>query len=101
MAEVLPQQPVSKPMRLANNAWKTLRGFPPTTAAGAIAASLGNSSVFRRGLEAIKMRFLIMASALVLLSGCMKVSDMAEGTRHQLRDVGILDHSEIRRANSW
>ena len=31
----------------------------------------------------------------------MKVSDMAEGTRYHLRDAGILDHSETRRASSW
>ena len=39
--------------------------------------------------------------ALLALAGCMKVSDMAEGTRYHLRDAGILDHSETRRASSW
>lgn len=41
-----------------------------------------------------EMNVFSLIVAALLLSGCMKVSDMAEGTRHQLRDVGILDHSE-------
>lgn len=44
--------------------------------------------------------FSLIVAALVL-SGCMKVSDMAEGARYQLRDVGILDHSETVRSASW
>ncbi|MGE4407935.1 DUF4823 domain-containing protein [Pseudomonas sp.] len=50
------------------------------------------------------MRFLFGASwllAVLALSGCMKVSDMAEGTRYHLRDAGILDHSDTRRSSSW
>ncbi len=47
------------------------------------------------------MRILSVLVAVVLLAGCMKVSDMAEGTRYHLRDAGILDHSETRRASSW
>ena len=47
------------------------------------------------------MRLWSLALLVFALSGCMKVSDMAEGTRYHLRDVGILDHSETRRAASW
>ncbi|WP_313024919.1 DUF4823 domain-containing protein [Pseudomonas lopnurensis] len=50
------------------------------------------------------MRFLYGAPWLLtalLLTGCMKISDMAEGTRHHLRDAGILDHSDTRRSSSW
>jgi len=70
------------------------------------AAFAVESSVFRRRpYEVSSMRFLLLAVpgllALLMLSGCMKVSDMAEGTRYHLRDAGILDHSEIRRSNSW
>jgi|TARA_R100000049_G_C1942916_1_gene87376 hypothetical protein len=48
-----------------------------------------------------EMNVFSLIVAALLLSGCMKVSDMAEGTRHQLRDVGILDHSETVRSASW
>lgn len=44
---------------------------------------------------------LLLALLLVMLSGCMKVSDMATGTEYQLRDAGVLDHSDIRRAYNW
>ncbi len=44
---------------------------------------------------------LLLALLLVLLAGCMKVSDMAAGTEYQLRDAGVLDHSDIRRAYNW
>ncbi|MBE7374878.1 DUF4823 domain-containing protein [Pseudomonas lopnurensis] len=50
------------------------------------------------------MRFLYGAPWLLtalLLTGCMKISDMAEGTRYHLRDAGILDHSDTRRSSSW
>ncbi|MHB0816898.1 DUF4823 domain-containing protein [Stutzerimonas stutzeri] len=47
------------------------------------------------------MRLLSVVLATLALGGCMKVSDMAEGTRHHLRDAGILDHSETRRSASW
>jgi len=47
------------------------------------------------------MRSLSVALLILALTGCMKVSDMAEGTRHHLRDAGILDHSEMRRSASW
>ena len=38
---------------------------------------------------------------MVLLGGCMKVSDLADGAEYQLRDAGVLDHGEVRRASSW
>ncbi|MFC6337368.1 DUF4823 domain-containing protein [Pseudomonas sp. CCM 7891] len=44
---------------------------------------------------------LLLASfASLALSGCMTVSDMAEGTRYQMSDAGLLDHSDTRRSNS-
>ena len=33
---------------------------------------------------------LLLALLLVMLAGCMKVSDMAAGTEYQLRDAGVL-----------
>ena len=47
------------------------------------------------------MRLLGVVLAMLVLNGCMKISDMAEGTRYHLRDAGILDHSETRRSASW
>ncbi|MHA6493716.1 DUF4823 domain-containing protein [Pseudomonas borbori] len=47
------------------------------------------------------MRSLIVLITLIALSGCMKVSDLAGGAADQLRDVGILDHSQTRRSNGW
>tara|TARA_Y100001968_G_scaffold321712_1_gene356571 strand:- start:1352 stop:2068 length:717 start_codon:yes stop_codon:yes gene_type:complete len=55
-------------------------------------------------LEDESMRFLLGVPgllALLVLAGCMKVSDMAEGTRYHLRDAGVLDHSDTRRSSSW
>lgn len=46
------------------------------------------------------MRLLSCVLVMLALSGCMNVSDMAESTRYHLRDVGVLDHSETRRAAS-
>lgn len=47
------------------------------------------------------MRSLILLLALFSLGGCMKVSDLAAGTEYHLRDAGVLDHSDTRRASSW
>ncbi|MDH4554190.1 DUF4823 domain-containing protein [Pseudomonas sp. BN417] len=47
------------------------------------------------------MRSMILLLAILGLGGCMKVSDMADGSREQLSDAGFLDHSETRRASSW
>ncbi|BAN49512.1 DUF4823 domain-containing protein [Metapseudomonas resinovorans] len=47
------------------------------------------------------MRSLILLLAILGLVGCMKVSDMADGTREQLSDAGLLDHSDTRRASPW
>ncbi|MES2818413.1 MAG: DUF4823 domain-containing protein [Pseudomonadota bacterium] len=47
------------------------------------------------------MRSLSLLLVLLALSGCMKVSDLAEGTRYHLSDAGFLDHSQTRRASSW
>jgi len=46
------------------------------------------------------MRSLVLVLASLALSGCMTVSDMAEGTRYQMSDAGLLDHSDTRRTNS-
>ncbi len=47
------------------------------------------------------MRNLLSVLAIMALSGCMKVSDLADGAAYQLRDIGILDHSQTSRANTW
>lgn len=47
------------------------------------------------------MRILVASLLLMALGGCMKVSDMAEGTRYHMRDAGLLDHSDTRRSASW
>lgn len=47
------------------------------------------------------MRSLLLIVTVMLLGGCMKPSDLANGAIYQLRDVGILDHSQTRRASSW
>ncbi|KAB0490568.1 DUF4823 domain-containing protein [Pseudomonas vancouverensis] len=46
------------------------------------------------------MRSLVLLLAVLALGGCMSVSDMAEGTRSQMSDAGLLDHSDSRRANN-
>jgi hypothetical protein len=47
------------------------------------------------------MRSLLLIVTVLLLGGCMKPSDLADGAIYQLRDVGMLDHSQTRRASSW
>lgn len=47
------------------------------------------------------MRSLFLIVGVLLLGGCMKVSDLADGAIYQLRDVGVLDHSQTRRASPW
>lgn len=47
------------------------------------------------------MRSLLLVLAVMALSGCMKVSDLADGATDQLRDVGLLDHSQTSRSNNW
>lgn len=47
------------------------------------------------------MRVLILLFGVLLLGGCMKPSHLAEGALVQLRDVGLLDHSETRRAKNY
>ena len=46
------------------------------------------------------MRSLVLLLASLALGGCMTVSDMAEGTRYQMSDAGLLDHSDTRRTAS-
>lgn len=47
------------------------------------------------------MRALIPMMMVLALGGCMKVSDLADGARYQLRDAGVLDHSRAQRSASW
>lgn len=47
------------------------------------------------------MRSALLIGLALLLGGCMKPSDMADGAIYQLRDVGILDHSHAQRVNNW
>lgn len=47
------------------------------------------------------MRSLLLMLGVLLLGGCMKASDLADEAIYQLRDVGVLDHSQTRRASPW
>lgn len=47
------------------------------------------------------MRSLLLLVSVLLLGGCMKPSDLAGEAIYQLRDVGVLDHSQARRASPW
>ncbi|APC15161.1 DUF4823 domain-containing protein [Pseudomonas frederiksbergensis] len=46
------------------------------------------------------MRSLVLLLAFLALGGCMNVSDMGEGVRYHMSDVGLLDHSDSRRVNN-
>lgn len=46
------------------------------------------------------MRNLLLLLALVSLTGCMKVSDMASSTEYYLGDAGVLDHGRTERMAS-
>ncbi|MBH3430297.1 MAG: DUF4823 domain-containing protein [Pseudomonas sp.] len=46
------------------------------------------------------MRSLVLLLALMVLGGCMNVSDMGEGARYHMSDAGLLDHSDTRRSLS-
>lgn len=47
------------------------------------------------------MRQLLLIMLAVTLASCMKVSDLTAEAGYQLRDVGLLNHSEIQRSNNW
>lgn len=47
------------------------------------------------------MRQLLLIVLTIVLASCMKVSDLSVGATDQLRDVRLLNHSEIKRANNW
>lgn len=47
------------------------------------------------------MPSLLLVLLLAALAGCMKVSDMSAGAELHLRDAGVLDHQDIRRAANW
>jgi hypothetical protein len=47
------------------------------------------------------MRSLLLVVVLLALSGCMHVSDMAQGARDEFSDAGLLDHSSTRRISNW
>lgn len=46
------------------------------------------------------MRSLVLLLAILVLGGCMNVSDMGEGVRYHMSDAGLLDHSDSRRVNN-
>ncbi|MGX1176105.1 MULTISPECIES: DUF4823 domain-containing protein [Pseudomonas] len=46
------------------------------------------------------MRSLVLLLAVLVLGGCMNVSDMGEGVRYHMSDAGLLDHSDSRRVNN-
>lgn len=47
------------------------------------------------------MRQLLLIILTVTLASCMKVSDLSSEAGYHLRDAGLLNHSEIKRANNW
>ena len=47
------------------------------------------------------MRQVFLIALTVLLTSCMNVSDLTAGAEYHLRDVGLLNHSEIKRTNNW
>jgi hypothetical protein len=47
------------------------------------------------------MRSLVLLLTLLALSGCMHVSDLAQGAHDELSDAGLLDHSSTRRINNF
>jgi len=47
------------------------------------------------------MRSLVLLLATLALSGCMHVSDLAQGAHDELSDAGLLDHSSTRRTNNF
>ena len=46
------------------------------------------------------MHSLVLLLAVLVLGGCMNVSDMGEGVRYHMSDAGLLDHSDSRRVNN-
>jgi hypothetical protein len=47
------------------------------------------------------MRTLLVVAVLLSLPGCMNISDLVDGAAYHLSDVGVLDHSNIRRSATW
>ncbi|TWI53435.1 uncharacterized protein DUF4823 [Pseudomonas duriflava] len=47
------------------------------------------------------MRSFLALCAIMMLSGCMNVSDMAAGTAYHMRDAGFLDYSRTQRLNNF
>lgn len=47
------------------------------------------------------MRRLFAIAAVIMLHGCMSISDMGEVARDQLSDAGVLDHSQTRRSTNF
>nr|GFC21071.1 hypothetical protein [Tanacetum cinerariifolium] len=77
---------------------RTASGLPR---AGAKAALPGHSPVFRRRTLEEVMRSLVLLLTSLALSGCMHVSDLAQGAHDELSDAGLLDHSSTRRINNF
>lgn len=47
------------------------------------------------------MRQLLLIVLALVLSGCMKVSDLTAEAGYHLADVGLLNYSEIKRVNNF
>jgi len=47
------------------------------------------------------MRQLLLVVLAVMLASCMKVSDLTAETEYHLRDIGLLNYTELKRANTW
>ena len=47
------------------------------------------------------MQRLCVVVMLLMLGGCMSVSDMGVVARDQLSDAGVLDHSQTRRSTNF
>jgi hypothetical protein len=47
------------------------------------------------------MRSLVLILTLLALSGCMHVSEMAQGAHDEFSDAGLLDHSSTRRTSNF
>ncbi|MCC4260653.1 DUF4823 domain-containing protein [Pseudomonas aestusnigri] len=47
------------------------------------------------------MRYALMLLAVLLLSGCMKPSDLQDQAGYYLGDAGVLNHYRIKRSSTW
>lgn len=47
------------------------------------------------------MRQLLLVVLAVMLASCMKVSGLTAEAEYHLRDIGLLNYTELKRANTW